>query len=169
MATGGTTLLEMVNIWHLGTIVSCFIPKEPPHPSSGGRLWRCVPLGVAEPAQVSTPAGASEHSHSYPDRWSLIWKREGRVQTRRGMSAHHRTCHSHPYCIFEKSYCSDVSAQKLPALGISLLLQLLLFTPPVSSPGPQPINILELINICVLFFWEVYPYLRVLKNRKLQH
>lgn len=82
MATGGTTLLEMVDIWHLGTTVSCFAPKEPPQPSSGGRLWRCVPLGVAESAQVSTPAGASEHSHSYPDRWSLLWKREGTVQTR---------------------------------------------------------------------------------------
>lgn len=55
MATGGTTLLEMVNIWHLGTIVSCFIPKEPPQPL---QWWAALEMC----ASGSSRASPGEHT-----------------------------------------------------------------------------------------------------------
>lgn len=97
-------------------------------------------------------AGASEHSHSQKNRWSLIWKQEGTVPTRREMGAHRRRCHSHPHGIFEKGYCSNLRNHLPWAFPPVAAPPLHSFR--VSSPGPQLIHTLEPISICVLFFWR---------------
>lgn len=138
-------------------------PENSQSPFCAEGLCRWVPLGAAQvnPAQVSTAQGNTLHRRlqepqSTPtakkNRWSLIWKQEGTVPTRREMGAHRRRCHSHPHGIFEKGYCSNLRNHLPWAFPPVAAPPLHSFR--VSSPGPQLIHTLEPISICVLFFWR---------------
>lgn len=138
-------------------------PKNPHSPSRGEGLWRCVPLGAAEPAVVSTPARRlREHQGTPPatEASGAPLETGGNSSDQEGKGCSWQELPqpaSQHFCeglLLQCQHSESACPGHFPPVTAPPL-----HSPRVSSPGPQLINSLELINICGGFFLEMFIHI----------